>query len=106
MYIATQIQRTYAMVGHIESIKLTVSNSSRTSICGLRQSLRSRSGTRRRNDFLAQRFPENLTHVVDKNKPNIFEGLLRHLVEIPPVLLRQEDRSDARTSCCKHLLFH
>src|SRR5688572_17443572 len=64
------------------SAKMTALNSCRARVCGLRYTLRTRSGRHGREYSFAQCLAKYLPHVINKNEADIFEGLLWHLVQI------------------------
>src|ERR1700741_966478 len=59
-------------------------------VCGLRQPLRLRRRTGWRHHSLTQRFAKDLPHIINKNEANVLEWLFWNLVQIAPVLLRQD----------------
>ena len=107
--IHERIHRRYPWLLLHNSTNMTALKSSsicRSGICSLRNSLRLRRRTGRRHYSLAQCFPKYLAHIINKHKANVLEWLFRHLVQIAPVLLRQNNRCHTRSPRRKHLLLY
>src|ERR1043165_4034863 len=62
-------------------------------VCSLREPLWLRRRTGRGHHSLTQRFAKDLPHVINKNEANVLEWFFRNLVQIAPVLLRQDNCS-------------
>src|SRR2546421_6953098 len=73
---------------------------------GLGHTLRPGARSSWRNDLLFQSLSKHLSHVIDKHKPNVFEGFLGNFIHVSPILLRQYYRGNPSATGGKNFLLH